>query len=441
VVLAAACWCLNMSAQAQYLPTYPSPVGAARMPEPIPCGPAANGPQPPEPNLVPGPISPLAAPMGPPNDLSLPYDHTGAFQCENYVEDCGVYVNLGPMALQRNKLGAGDIAVLNARGLGEPIGPILPNPFVPAPPGAASAQNFNSLTPPLSLGVRGTVGYLWNSAGIEFTSFYIFENDVNNTVRQPGDLDLLFYNPPLTFTDFSLWRRADEVSTTYGSSLWSNELNYRRWNVAVSGLELIAGVRFVRQNDILGIMTEATTPVLNALNIATPGRDQATYSVLTHNNIVAPQLGMEYNLPIFSWLSFATMGKGAWGANFLDTDISLTRGDGFVGFDTHRSATVFSQIYEMGAFADFHILEKFRLRLGYTATWLIGVAASNDQVDFNLEGTAARQGFGAQGLTQALQSGNLNQLLSVPQTIPHGRVNNNGSMIYFGPQIELQFFF
>jgi hypothetical protein len=111
------------------------------------------------------------------------------------------------------------------------------------------------------------------------------------------------------------------------------------------------------------------------------------------------------------------------------------------GFDTHRSATVFSQIYEIGAFADFHILEKLRLRLGYTATWLLGVAASNDQVDFNLEGSAARQTFGAQILNQARTTGNLGQLLTIPNSIPHGHTNNNGSILYFGPQVELQFYF
>ena len=43
VALVAACWCLNVPAQAQFS-TYPSPVGAARMPEPIPCGPTAGRP-------------------------------------------------------------------------------------------------------------------------------------------------------------------------------------------------------------------------------------------------------------------------------------------------------------------------------------------------------------------------------------------------------------
>ncbi len=60
-----------------------------------------------------------------------------------------------------------------------------------------------------------------------------------------------------------------------------------------------------------------------------------------------------------------------------------------------------------------------RLRLGFNAIWLVGVAASNDQVDFNLHGTDTVN----------------------PQSVPHGHSSNNGSMLYFGPQIEMQFFF
>jgi hypothetical protein len=440
LALVAAYWCLYGPAQAQ-VGTYPSPVGAARMPEPIPCSPSEAPPPPPLPNLVPGPISPQAAPMGPPDSLSLPYDHSSAFQFENFVQDSGVYVHIGPMALQRNNLGAGDIAVYNARAEGQPIGPVLPNPFLPAPAGTMSALNFNSVNPALSLGLRGTVGYLWDNQSIEFTSFYIWENDATAFASQPRSLDTLFYNPPLTFLGDGLFRRADQVNMTQGSSLFSAEANYRRWNSAFPGLDFLVGARYIRQNDILGITTEGTSFIANSLGLPTPGRDMAMYQVLCHNNIAAPQLGVEYNLPVCRWLTLAAMGKGAWGVNYLTTDVSLTRGDGLTAFNTLRHATVFGQIYEMGGFADFNLLQKLHLRLGYTATWLTGVATANDQVDFNLMGYQARQAFGLTGLEHALTSGNLQQINNAQQAIPHGRENNNGSMLYFGPQIELQFFF
>jgi hypothetical protein len=165
------------------------------------------------------------------------------------------------------------------------------------------------------------------------------------------------------------------------------------------------------------------------------------YSVICHNNIVAPQLGVEYNLPLCRWLSFATMGKGAWGVNYLTTDVNMAGSNLGVAFDTMRHATVFAQVYNIGAFADINILERLRLRLGYTATWLTGVATANDQVDFNLHGSGSGQLSSLLSLLSALAGANGSAINNVSNSIPHGRVNNNGSILYFGPQIELQFFF
>lgn len=430
---------LCMPLQAQMGGTYPSAVGAARMPQPIPTDPS-TAPPPYEPNLVPGPVSPLAAPMGPPDALSLPADHSSAFQLENYVQGDGFYVNVGPMALQRNHLGAGDVAVFNASAQGM-APPSFPNPFLPTPAGTASALNFNSLNPALSMGIRGTVGYLWGeNQAIELSSFYIWQNNVSAAANQPGALDTLFYNPPLTFLGQGLFRRDNMVELTQGSSLFSTELNYRRWNSAYRGLEFIAGVRYVGQDDYLGITMSGSAPILNSYGMA-PGQDGGIYQVTCHNHIVAPQLGMEYNLPLFRWLTLSGMGKGAWGANYLTSDVNLSRQDGLIGFNSQRSATVFAQVYELGAFADINLLEKLRLRLGYTATWLCGVADSVDQVNFNLAGYQARQAFGAAGVANALKSGNMNAINNAQAPIQHGNTNNNGSLLYFGPQIELQFFF
>jgi hypothetical protein len=438
LALVAAYWCLSVPAQAQ-TGTYPSPVGAARMPEPIPCTPSTT-PPPPQPNLIPGPISSQAAPMGPPDCLSLPADHTSAFQCENYVQEGGFYGSIGPIALQRNHLGAGDIAVVNARAVGNSTGDVIPNPFTPTNPGVNSALNFNSVTPALSLGITGTLGYLCDNNAFEFTAYYIWQNDVTAVANQPFALDTLFYNPPVDFVGGGLFRRADMVQLTQGSSLFNGEANYRRWNSAYAGLDFIAGIRYVRQNDLLSI-TSAGTNLIGTPFGQTPGTDSMLYSVICHNNIVAPQLGAEYNLPLCRWLSFAVMGKGAWGVNYLTTDVSMAASGLGLAFDTMRHATVFAQVYNMGAFADINILERLRLRLGYTATWLLGVATSVDQVDFNLHGSGNGQGGSLFSLLSAIAGGNTSGINNVSNSIPHGRVNNNGSQLYFGPQIELQFFF
>jgi hypothetical protein len=440
LALVAACWWLSVPAQAQD-GTYPSPVGAARMPEPIPCTPSPTPPAP-QPNLIPGPISPQAAPMGPPDSLSLPYDHSNAFQCENYVKENFFYASLGPIALQRNHLGAGDIAVVNARAVGMDTGPVIPNPFLPAPPGVNSALNFNSVTPALSLGLTGTAGYLWGgNQAIEITSFYIWENDVTASATQPFALDTLFYNPPLTFLGEGLFRDANQVNFTQGSSLFNVEANYRRWNSAFAGLDFIFGVRYMRQNEFLNIMSSGTAIFANSFGLPTPGTDMMMYQVIAHNNIMAPQLGMEYNLPCGRYLTLSGMGKVALGANYITTDVSLNRSDGLTAFNTQRTDWSFGQIYQLGAFADINILERLRLRLGYTSMWLNGVATSVDQVDFNLKGFEARQAFGLNGVAKAIETGSLQNINNAQQSIPHGRFNDRGSMIYFGPLVEMQFCF
>ncbi len=383
--------------------------------------------------------------MGPPDALSLPYNHTGAFQTENYVKENGFFVDIGPMALQRNHLGAGDIAVVNANAVGihNDLSPLLPNPFAPPPPGVASALDFNGVKPALSLGIRGTVGYLWDNQAIEFSSFYIWEDDATAKANMPFSLDTMFYNPPLAFIGAGMFRYADSVSETFGSSIFNAEANYRRWNSAFAGLDFIFGARYIRENDIFTINSSGTALIdnTNALGLPSPGTNSIAYMVIAHNNIAVPQIGLEWNLPIFKWLSLNLLGKAGWGVNYLTTDVNLTRGDGLTAFNTVRHATTFAQVYQLGAFADVNLLERLRLRLGYTAFWLTGVAAASDQVDFNLMGTQSRQSLGPQGILSALQSGNLKSIFAAEGNYPHGTNNNNGSMIFFGPQIQLLFFF
>src|SRR4051812_19161677 len=92
-----AAW-LGLAVAVQAQEGYPSPVGATRMPEPLRYDPE------PQPALVPGPINPLIAPAGPPDSLSLPADHTSAFQLEHYPIEDRCYAHLGATALKRWRL-------------------------------------------------------------------------------------------------------------------------------------------------------------------------------------------------------------------------------------------------------------------------------------------------------------------------------------------------
>jgi hypothetical protein len=389
---------LGAAAPAQYLP---SPVGAARvMPEPLPCG----TPPAPAPNLVPGPVSNAAAPPGPCDQLSLPANHASAFQCENFPPECACYASIGAMALQRQQLGAGAIAVFDNFSNRLDTG-------LSALPNAPVAERFKDLVPQMSPGVRGTVGYLFNDQAVELSAFYIFQNSVSQLVDDPGNIDAFFVHPPLGFEgDNGLWLQADRVSSTFQSELFNGELNYRCWNVGISGLEFLAGVRYMDEREKLSIFTSDDDLTLQQVGRPTDPKRDATYSVLARNHILAPQVGVDYTAPLFCWLSFGFDGKAGVGPNWANTTTVLQRGDGFVGINEHHNHLSASQVYEAGFFLDFHVLERLRLRGGYQAFWLVDVTTSQDQIDFNLANKSGTQ-------------------------------NHTGSIFYHGPMVELQFLF
>src|SRR3954468_8814917 len=86
---------LTVAVQAQSKAPPGSP-GPAPIPEPLRFAPEA-----PSPYLVPGPVNPMMAPPGPPSCLSLPADHTTAFDAGNPPE-CSCFAHIGIMSLKRH---------------------------------------------------------------------------------------------------------------------------------------------------------------------------------------------------------------------------------------------------------------------------------------------------------------------------------------------------
>jgi hypothetical protein len=115
-------------------------------------------------------------------------------------------------------------------------------------------------------------------------------------------------------------------------------------------------------------------------------------------------------LPLVPSFGVGAYVKGAWGVNFLDSQVALSRGDGLVGFSNTRSREGFASVYEVGIMADWQIIRNFHFRGGYTALWLIDVAEAESQVSFNLADTT-------------------------------GRAVNNGHVFFQGPTLQLVFNF
>ena len=93
---------------------------------------------------------------------------------------------------------------------------------------------------------------------------------------------------------------------------------------------------------------------------------------------------------------------------YVDPAETILPGGG--AFDIRRDSVGIGQVYELGLYADVHILERLRIRAGYTCLWAAGVSTAHTQVEYNLA---------AQG----------------------GKARDSSSMFWHGPLAELQFLF
>jgi hypothetical protein len=274
------------------------------------------------------------------------------------------------------------------------------NPNRPLPD-VLDLKNFN---PEMKLGVRATLGYLCCDEAIEVSGFYQWPSANTKAIANPGSLLLPYFTPtgafPLGFEgDNGLWNHADLARFSYQSSVASAELNYRRWDIAVTGMELILGVRYFYTRETLSQYTNDDFFVVDPFgrsNLALA----ATYSVSTRNQILGPQVGAEYSFPVtvpfFNWpcaLPFwvSVMGKAMCGPNWVERQFQLTRGDGFHGFDVTKNDVKLGQVYEADVAVDWHILDRLRLRAGYMALWAVGISNAAYQFDFNLADQGTRR--------------------------------------------------
>lgn len=399
VALLAASLVLGAGPAAQYQPT---PLGAARMPEPTPVAPSQALSQ--TPSLIPGPITPLDAPPGPPATLSLPSNHTGAFQSVDWPSEQNFYAHVGALMLKRQDIGSFAIGTYGSGVLDTGAAPLA---------GAPTVVNFQDQVPHGGWGVTSTLGYLFDDSAIELSGFWTESSRRTEQAAAQGQINMPFFNAPLGFEgDNGMWLQADRLQTKIYSRLWSLGVDYRYANIAVTELELLMGIRYYDQTDGLRVFTDddGLTNVDLAGN-ADPTR-MATYRVLARNRFIAPELGFEYHHGVLKWLSVGINAKGAWGGNFAQVNYSLRRGDGLLGLDATKSDLVFSHAYSMNMFFELHVLERLKVRTGYNLMWLCQWATAPANFTYDL---------------------------SAPTTTPD--FNHDGSIFYHGPQIEVQFLF
>ncbi len=318
----------------------------------------------------------------------------------------GFYVHIGGMGLMRQGLNS---SVLAYKDPGSNIAG-LPANFDSgnqAPLGSPVIANFNNVQPGMTGGVRAAAGWREGQNAFEISGFYVGQQTSTASTISPGGIDVLFgVNPaPLGFQNTNnLWLQSDIVRQQLKSQLGSGEANYRY--STSPGFDFLFGVRYVYFQDNYSVLTDddgIVRPPSNPRSVATVGSNVT-------NNIVAPQLGFEFTYPILSRFALGINGKGAWGADFMSRNYTLQRGDGFVGFDSHRTSTYFSQVYELGVFADFLLWDQIKVRAGYMALWLLDLPESTQQIDFNLSN-------------------------------PNGTGTHTGSVFFHGPMVEVQIAF
>ncbi len=418
-----AAW-LGLGTQALAQEGFPSPVGAARLPEPINYIPDQPVPT----NMVPGPVNPLMAPVGPPPSLNLPVNHTSAFMLDHYPPESKLYASLGGQGLRRQGITRLPVAFSDVNSLGRdtgltPIG-LISSTLGPEGADASLARIINPVLdtknaePLMTGGMRATAGYLFANVAVELTGFWNPSATQRGTITSPGTLFVPF-GPnnaiPVGFEgNANLWRQADLVQVRYTGSVASAEANFRTWNAAVNEFELILGLRYFYAQERVDIYTDDDFNTRDIFQRPDPTR-AATYTAGVRNNYLGFQMGGEYGTPLpFPWLHNSVwavvMAKASLGPNFVERTFRLTRGDGFLGFDRHENSVLLASVNEIYGGLDFHVLERLRVRAGYTFIWALGFTDAAGQIDYN---------FSTQGASRA----------------------NSGSVFYHGPVGEIQFLF
>lgn len=410
---------------------YPSPVGAARLPEPLHYTPD----QPPTP-LTQGPLNPLMAPAGPPDSLNLPAGHTSAFQLDHFPPEVATYASFGMMGLQRQGLTKLPIAYTDTQFIQTVQLPrnttvVRPTPAAFSPNTAVGVDTgitaigifpavlrLDQANPDMGVGGRATVGYLFADTAFELTGFYLPGTTSKALVGGQGLLTVPFgpdVRIPLGFEgNNNLWRQADVVQVRYTNAVGSAEANLRRWNIGLTDLDMLCGVRFLYNQERVDIFTDDEFYVRDVFNRSDPVR-AATYTSAVRNNHIGFQLGFEYGAPVplpflmnSVWLN--AQAKASIGANFIERSWRLVREDGFQGFNLHENTILLGSVSEVTAGIDCHLLERVRFRAGYTFLYALGFSTPGAQINYNL-------------------------------TAPTSRGTDSNSVYWHGPVGELQFLF
>jgi hypothetical protein len=378
---------------------YPT-TGSSTVTDPVPYAPAQSYSMPPA--AMSPPVAPVATPgLMPALPGGTPNINTAEVQ--DPEPHCW-YSDIGAVVLMRQRLGDSVLAVRDPQMLDTGRSPTGPLPV---------ESRFGEFQPDFDGGVQATIGYKWDGFALEASGFYMPRQTSLGTKTDPGRLDSFFYNPPLGFEgDNGLWLQADQMRIGVTETVSDAELNARWWSHNYfTNWELLTGVRYMNIMDEMSIFTDDDGVLIRQLTGQPDPTRQATYDARGINHIIAPQLGLRWCGQCCNWLTMGFSSKAAVGPNFAETEVSLVRGDGYLGFDTRNSErTVLSQVYDLSLYFTIHPWDGVYVRAGYMCLWAVDVAEGQRQVDFNLQDHIGRQ-------------------------------DDEGSIFYNGPFVQFELFF
>lgn len=233
------------------------------------------------------------------------------------------------------------------------------------------------------------------------------------TVNDPSTLD----GPEDVNSPSLLWRDGEVAIAQYTSQLIGSELLFEKslfeWFSSPWKIWALGGVRYLGLNESFVFTFADIAPTGNigptgykafspfdrfaANNVgATPDtinykaqpsiQTVAITSFRTYNNIVAPELGIRCVRPFcMDLFEFDLAGKGLWGGNWATRKASLVRGDGLVGVDRKTSSFATSGAFECQLGLNFVPHPNIRIRGGWEAMYLMGIASATGNVNFNLD--------------------------------------------------------
>ena len=250
---------------------------------------------------------------------------------------------------------------------------------------ATQAELFNlkDVGIPWNNGFQLAFGVQHDDVIYEFAGWYVPNRGASRYLDGASGLSSFFVRPPLGFEgNVGMWQQADTMRFDFRQNSASGALNAKLvgpCDCEEFKYSLLVGLRYVDLWERFNYTVDD-----DALTFGSLPQTIATLQYQTSNRLIGPQVGFDVNYAVNSWFGIEAMGRLGLMANLMTMRETLTRGDGFQGFDSSIQRCEFSQLYETGVHL-YVYAGNMRLKGGYDFKWFVGTAKTDNLINFDLE--------------------------------------------------------